>query len=237
MLADSSHRSAGVGALAPGVHAPGTFLAKVVDFIADNLPRWRDHPDRRAVQSERELTDQLSSYLNSAARSTFDAIQFSTEVPDGGCRGRTVDMAIRPAGAPIIVTGRRYTLFDVLLPIECKRLPTPPGRDEREYVYSGSDTRSAGGIQRFKLGAHGSTHGTAVMIGYIQDGGAAQQWLTRVNHWISELETTDATWTAERLAIVAMEKAGVSQLRSLHRREARGGTSIELRHLWVVLGT
>ena len=234
MLADTSTRSAGVGALAPGVHAPGTFLAQVVGFVADNLARWRDHPDRRAVHSERELTDQLSSYLNSAARSSLDAIQFSTEVPDRGRRGRTVDMAIRPSGAPIVVTGRRYTLFDVLLPIECKRLPTPAGRDEREYVSSGDDTRSSGGIQRFKLGAHGSTHTMAMMIGYIQDG-QALQWLTRVNHWISELAGVDATWTDESLALVTTREGGVCELRSLHRRPLRAGADIELRHLWVAL--
>jgi hypothetical protein len=235
VLADAATRSASVGTLAPGAFAPGTFLAQVVAFIATHLARWRDHPDRRPVQSERELTDQLSSYLNSAARSSLDAIQFSTEVPDSGCRGRTVDMAIRPIGAPIVVTGRRYTLFDVILPIECKRLPTPADRDEREYVFSGDDTRSGGGIQRFKQGAHGRAHTMAVMIGYIQDG-PASQWLARVNHWIAELELVDPTWTAERLAMVATSEAGVCELRSLHRRPVRDGAQIELRHLWVTLG-
>ena len=143
-------------------------------------------------------------------------------------------MALRPSGAPIVVAGRRYTLFDVLLPIECKRLPTPAGRDEREYVSSGDDERSSGGIQRFKLGAHGSTHTMAMMIGYIQDG-QAQQWLTRVNHWISELAGIDATWTDESLALVTMREGGVCELRSLHRRPVRAGADIELRHLWVAL--
>ena len=233
MLADSAARSAGHGALAPGVHAPGTLLLQLVDFIADNLPRWRDHPDRRAVHSERELTDQLSSYLNSAARRTLDLVQFLTEVPDSAQRGRFLDIAIKPAGAPIFVTGRRYTLFDVLLPIECKRLPTPKGRDEREYVI-GDAAGSAGGIQRFKLGAHGSAHAMAVMIGYIQEG-QAPQWLTRVNQWIAEIAEVDALWADERL--VAMEQSAVHRLRSLHRRQARGSASIELRHLWIALAS
>ena len=83
-----------------------------------------------------------------------------------------LDISVQPCGRLILVEGRRYTQFDTLLPIECKRLPMPiPGdrrRDEREYVTSGSGT--TGGIQRFKLGAHGSSHSLGVMIGYIQDG-------------------------------------------------------------------
>ncbi len=236
MLADSVPRSPGVGALAPGVHAPGTLLMQLVEFIADNLPRWRDHPDRRPVHSERELTDQLSSYLNSAARRSLDLVQFLTEVPDAGQRGRFLDIAVKPSGAPIVVTGRRYTLFDVLLPIECKRLPTPQGRDEREYVAAGEGP-GAGGIQRFKLGAHGSTHALALMIGYIQEG-QAPQWLTRVNHWLAELGETDALWADEHLApMTPMAEQEVQRLRSLHRRQPRGSASIELRHLWIALAS
>lgn len=233
MLADSATRSPGVGSLAPGVHAPGTLLLQIVEFIADNLPRWRDHPDRRPVHSERELTDQLSSYLNSVARRSLDLVQFLTEVPDSSHRGRFLDIAIKPSGAPIIVTGRRYTLFDVLLPIECKRLPTPQGRDEREYVIAG-EASNFGGIQRFKLGVHGSAHALAVMIGYIQEG-QAPQWLTRVNQWLAEVGEADALWADERLAPVAMEASAVHRLRSLHRRQPRGSANIELRHLWIAL--
>jgi hypothetical protein len=186
-----------------------------------------------------QLNDQLSSYLNSAARQLpLDAIQFCDRGPRQRLqRGRTVDIAaIRPIGAPIVVDRPPlHPEFDVILPIECKRLPTPADRDEREYVFSGDDTRSGGGIQRFKQGAHGRAHTMAVMIGYIQDG-PASQWLARVNHWIAELELVDPTWTAERLAMVATSEAGVCELRSLHRRPVRDGAQIELRHLWVTLG-
>src|SRR5262245_11766139 len=106
MLADAATRSLGLGSLAPGVHAPGTFLMQIVHFIADHLPRWRDHPDRPSVQSERELTAQLGAYLNSAARKSLDVVQFRTEVPDSVQRGRSIDVAAQPSGAPIVVAGR-----------------------------------------------------------------------------------------------------------------------------------
>lgn len=235
MLADTPVRSPGFGTLAPGVLARGTFLSRVIDFIAEHLPRWRDNPDRPHVQNERELTAQLSSYLNSAARNgPLDIVQFRTEVPDTINKSRSLDITVQPCGPPIVVEGRRYTLFDVLLPIECKRLPTPSnsGRDEREYVTSG-ETVAAGGIQRFKLGAHGSTHGVGVMIGYIQDSQPPAHWLRLINHWLIEIGNTDEFWNGEQL--VAESEAGVVQrLRSSHRRKGCE-PSVELLHLWIAL--
>jgi hypothetical protein len=235
MLADSRARSPGLGSLASGVHAPHTFLLQLVDFIAEHLPRWRDHPDRRAVHSERDLTSQLCAYLNSAARRSLDVVQFTAEVPDSVQRGRSLDVAVQPCGAPIIVMGRSYTLFDILLPIECKRLPPPAGtgRDEREYVTVG-DGSTAGGIQRFKLGAHGAAHAMAVMIGYIQEGDA-EQWLYRINRWLLEASLADSFWAGEQLTAVAAEAGAVHRFRSIHRREVHGGGRIEIWHLWIAL--
>lgn len=233
MLADTPTRSPGLGSPGPGVLAQGTFLARVIDFIVEHLPSWRDNPDRPQVQNEDELTDQLSTYLNSAARfSALDYVQFRTEVPDSVNKRRSLDLAVQPCGQPLIVEGRRYTLFDVLLPIECKRLPTPGGhgRDEREYVSSGV---SAGGIQRFKLGAHGSNHPLGVMIGYIQDDQPAY-WLGAINHWLLEAGETNVFWAGEQL-VAESTTGSVQRLRSTHRRSARG-TSIELLHLWISCG-
>lgn len=230
MLADTLMRSPGLGSPGPGVLTQGTFLARVIDFIVEHLPCWRDDPDRPQVHTEPELTDQLSTYLNSAARSSpLDYVQFRTEVPDSVNKGRRLDLAVQPCGQPLIVEGRRYTLFDVLLPIECKRLPTPRGhgREEREYVSSGV---SAGGIQRFKLGAHGSIHPLGVMIGYIQDDQPAR-WLGAINHWLLEIGQTNSFWADEQL-VAEPTSGAVQRLRSTHRRSARG-TSIELLHLWI----
>lgn len=237
MLADTTARTPGLGALAPGVLARGTFLARVVDFIADNLPRWRDSPDRPPVQSERELTAQLGAWLNSAARrGGLDVVQFRTEVPDPVQRGRSLDIAVQPCGPPLLVEGRRYTLFDILLPIECKRLPTPPdpGRDDREYV--ASDSAAAGGIQRFKLGAHGAAHAHGLMIAYIQDDRPPAHWQRVINHWMLEIGATDPFWAGEQLTADPDPDAPgpVQRLRSTHRRHPRD-TPIELTHLWIAI--
>lgn len=233
MLADSSSHSPGSGVLAPGVHRPGTFLQRVIEFVAEQLPGWRDDPDRPQLRSERELTAQLGVYLNSAARSGLDVVQFQTETPDDAQHGRIVDLTALPSGQPLYVAGRRYTKFQVLLPIECKRLPTPedPRRDPREYVATGEHAR--GGIQRFKLGFHGAMHSVAVIIAYIQAEDAAA-WVRRVNGWISELADADSAWAGEMLEVDATSGA-VHRARSRHSRGGSGRAAIELQHLWIEL--
>jgi hypothetical protein len=238
MLADSLDRPVGVGALAKGVLLPGTFLLRIIDFVADQLPLWLRHPHRPSAESERVLSDQLCSHLNSAARDSFDFIQFSAEVPDSVHHGRSLDVAAKPSGVEAVITieGKRYTQFDVLLPIECKRLPTPRdgGRDEREYVTTDGG-RTTGGIQRFKLGAHGSAHDLAAMIGFIQDG-EAEHWCTQINQWLAEEAKRDHEWSDEQLtpASVRASMTVVYRLRSRHRRRS-GLPPIELQHLWVLV--
>ncbi len=171
MLADIS-TSVQASQLDPEVHLSGTARYALLDFIAEELPRWRDHPDRKPVESETTLTSGLCEHLNSAAyRSAgWSRIQFRTEVRDEIKQGRAIDLAPKPCAAIIFIEGRRHTQFDTLLPIECKRLPTPKekDRDEREYVITNPGT--TGGIQRFKFGHHGADHKVGAIIGYIQEG-------------------------------------------------------------------
>jgi len=212
----------------------GAFLGSIVNFIAEHLPLWRDHPDRRQVKAERELTTQLIAFLNSAARSgSLDIVQFIPEAPDSVERQRSLDISVQPCGRSILVEGCRYTQFDTLLPIECKRLPMPGDhrRDEREYVTSSSGT--SGGIQRFKLGAHGSSHSLGVMIGYIQDGRSYSLWLDAINTWLREVAREDPQWVGEALIAERLSDV-VHRLRSSHRRTA-SRSDVELRHLWIHL--
>ena len=231
MLADSPARSPSSGALGPWIHRPGTFLHQLIEFVAEHLPDWRDDPDRPQLRSERELTAQLGMYLNAAARSGLDVVQFQIETPDDVQHGRSLDLTALPSGQPMYVAGRRYTKFQVLLPMECKRLPTPddPRRDPREYVTTGEFAR--GGIQRFKLGFHGATHSVAVIIAYIQAENA-EAWVRRINDWIAELARVDPSWVGETLTVHATTGA-VHRARSLHSRDASGRAAIELQHLWI----
>lgn len=233
MLADfqiSGH----TGKFGPEIQLPGAARYALLDFIADELPRWRDHPGRKPKTAETALTDQLCDHLNSAARTSVSWVQFRTEVPDEVKRGRAIDLAPKPCGAVLVIDGRRHTQFDMLLPIECKRLPTPKGpkRDEREYVVTRIGSR--GGIQRFKFGHHGAAHRVAAMIAYVQEE-TFSHWLTQVNGWIRGLSSeADSDWSAsDALRQVKEDSAvGLCTLRSRHQRPGELEAT-DLRHLWV----
>jgi hypothetical protein len=224
------------GKLEPEVQLPGTARYALLDFIADELPRWRDHPERKPETSETALTGQLSDHLNSAARTStgWSRVQFRTEVRDEVRPGRAIDLAPKPCAAVLIIEGRRHTQFDTLLPIECKRLPTPKekDRDEREYVVTA--TGSTGGIQRFKFGHHGAGHRVAAMIAYVQEQ-TFSHWLTQVNTWIGDLSSlTDSAWSASD-GLKPLKDDSTAGLCTLHSHHQRGGglEEIELQHLWI----
>jgi hypothetical protein len=236
MLANRPNGSRQIGALDRDVQQPATFRHALIDFIADELPRWRDRPDRRAETSETVLTSQLCAHLNSVARHSdgWDILEFRVEERDEHERGRKVDLVAAPSGAAIIIEGRRHVDFDSLMPVECKRLPTPNGadRDEREYVINRHGT--TGGIQRFKAGNHGAGHKVGAMIAYIQQE-TSEFWNTRVAEWVNELIARgEQGWTAKDLLRLEQDDATrqVAILSSSHTRE-KGLPELELRHLWI----
>ena len=239
MLAESSNTIASSGNLRPDLYLPATFRHALLVFIADQLPRWRDEPQRSTETAETILTSQLCAYLSSVAHHSagWDCLQFRTETPDEQHRNRKIDLVPSPRGAIIWVEGRRHTEFDALLPIECKRLPTPKDarRDEREYVFSRHS--STGGIQRFKAGHHGAAHEVGAMIAYIQDGTIAL-WNQRVASWIMDVvRSAEPGWTTADLLQMDRDDqtSGVAVLHSLHSRAA-GLRTIRLQHLWVRMG-
>lgn len=238
MLANSLSSHVQSGALGKDVHLKMASLYELLGFIVDELPRWRDRPDRKNLSSETALTSQLCGHLNSAARRStgWDFLQFRIEEADEQQKGRKIDLIASPCDATVWVEGRKCIDFDILLPIECKRLPIPKGkdRDEREYVINRKTT--TGGIQRFKAGLHGSKHTLAAMIAYVQEETAAV-WHGRVASWIEELSTTgNPGWTANDFLHIesANEDTCLSIYRSSHTR-AKGLPDIELRHLWIAM--
>jgi hypothetical protein len=228
--------SANVGALNGDVQKPATFRHELLGFIANEMPRWRDRPDRPAEISETILTSQLCAHLNTAARRSvgWDILQFTVEKADERHKGRKIDLAPSPSGTVISIEGRRHTEFDSLMPIECKRLPTPKGtdRDEREYVFSRFS--STGGVQRFKAGDHGADHTSGAMIGYLQEE-TTSVWEGRVAAWIGDLiDAAQPGWSpADLLSVERRDpEQRLAVFRSHHARQ-NGLEEIELRHLWI----
>ncbi|MCF8177700.1 MAG: hypothetical protein K9J74_04270 [Sulfuritalea sp.] len=236
MLANSADHHVQSGALNKEVHLRAASLHELIDFIADELPRWRDHPDRSKQTSETALTSQLCSHLTTASRFSpgWDILQFRVEEPDEFQKGRKIDLVASPCGPTIWIEGRRCTQFDTLLPIECKRLPTPKDKDRDEWEYVINRKATTGGIQRFKAGNYGAVHGLAAMIAYIQEDSPVV-WYSRLNTWIKELDgSVYMGWTVKDMLHSGPLDArpNLATFRSSHSRE-RGLPDIDIRHLWI----
>lgn len=236
MLADGGGRRAHAGTLDAGIHLPGEWITSLVNFIGSVLPSWRDDPARPILTSETALTAQLCAHLTSVSRHApgWDSVQFKREEPDEQVGNRSIDIAVSPTGTVISIEGREYTEYQTILPIECKRLPTPSGtsRDEREYLYSQLST--TGGVQRFKVGFHASRHSRAAMIGYIQDRDISL-WAAQLDKWTEGLES-DAVegWSAaDKLKLV--EHCTASRTASLKSNHSRAADldCIAVDHLWI----
>ena len=236
VLADGDDASVQAGTLDGDIHLPGEWLSSLVGFIAVTLPGWRDDPKRPTRTGETGLTAQLCARLNSVSRHSpgWDFLQFRREEPDAIRAGRSIDLVVAPSGALIWIAGREYCEYRALLPIECKRLPTPIGksRDEREYVVSRFN--STGGIQRFKAGHHAAAYARAAMIGYVQDRNIPF-WLTQVEAWIDGLvAATVKGWSVDDKLRLATHRTSnrVASLQSNHQRDS-GLDPILIDHLWI----
>lgn len=218
------------------IHLPATAKLELIDFIAEELPIWRDHPDRPSKTAETSLTEHLCDHLNGATyySEEWSHVQFRTETGDETNAGRKIDLTVKPRAGALILEGRRHSQFDSLFPIECKRLPTPKekDRDEREYVITEPGT--TGGVQRFKFGHHGASHSFAAMIAFVQER-TLPHWAEQVNQWILSLaQRPNSVWkSSDELQCLRNDSlAKLSILRSVHQRiDALG--ECELRHLWI----
>lgn len=236
MLADENIHLSHVGVLESNLYLPREWLSSLIAFVAAALPGWRDDPHRSWQTSERILTAQLCAYLNGLTRHTqgWDFLQFRQEEPDDTNAGRSLDLAVAPSGTVVWLEGREYSEYQALLPIECKRLPTPlgPKRDEREYLYSRFST--TGGVQRFKDGHHAAAHARAAMIGYVQCKDITF-WKRQLDQWIEALVLeAKLGWSdGDKFVIDEHDIAiRVASLRSTHARRA-GLDPITLDHVWI----
>jgi hypothetical protein len=235
VLADHAEPNVQSGGLDPNLHLPAAWRLALLEFIATELPKWRDDPKRPVETAETSLTSRLCAHMNSATRKSggWDFLQFRVEEPDEIVGGRKLDLVPAPSAATIWIDGREYTQYTPLIPIECKRLPIPASatRDEREYLYSAHS--STGGIQRFKAGHHGAAHTIGAMIGYIQSQDI-DFWDAQIRAWLQGLvDTAVDGWAVEdELHVTKHDAAARSALlESVHRRNSL--PDIRLHHLWI----
>ncbi len=219
------------GKITSGIARVDTLALSTISFVYEQLPSWRDDPDRPDEIAEDKLNLQLCKYLDTRARFDFPMVRFDREEPQT-CR-RRVDLAASPAKTTKI-GARTHTIYDPFLVLEGKRLPAPSSAREREYV-TGLEERT-GGIQRFKLGLHGANMVLATMIAFIQEK-SPSDWYGEVNKWIVELGDSSmkdvCIWSADETLSSTDENQskGVARYLSAHSREKLD--KITIHHLWV----
>lgn len=237
MIADEFHPNPALGNLDAEVLELGAFCREIVSFIERELLLWRQRPEIAQVEGEPCLNQSLCLHLDRASRHRFDSIRFLQEPIQS--TGRNADIGVLPVNA-IVVEGIGYQDYEQLLPIECKRLPTPRGsrRSDLEYVH-GLPGQRTGGIERFKLGLHGRENWHGLMIAYVQATSFAH-WRTTINTRLAEMAADGSTarlWSpAEALsACESPANLEVARFKSQHRRLQPPCCSaqVDMEHLWV----
>jgi hypothetical protein len=235
MIADAQQPHPCIGKPDDEFLAADAFHQAIIGFIERELPLWRDRPDRPPVTDERRLNETLCDHLDCAARHSFDSIRFCHEPYQTS--GRAADLAVKP-GKQIFVEGVGYSVFEQLLPIECKRLPTPPDkrRSGCEYVH-GLPGHRTGAIERFKHGLHGPTNRRALIIAYVQ-AGTFEHWLNVINDRLQRLaenNADDGLW--KPIETLTRTTPDCCKSMSRHRRLQQNcsSPSVLIEHLWVLM--
>ena len=203
------------------------FIESIIIFVYEHLCRWRNSKNWLNNENEKELNSDLVKGLEWYARTEGFPANFFTDEPQEG--KRTVDLIACHYDKNIENFDEAITVF------ECKRLSSSiRGKRKDEYVTGHEDT--GGGIQRFKLEAHGKDHNIAGMIGYIQTG-TSPEWLESINNCINGLsdkpDWDGLIWSKnEQINTIKQdEKTGKYHGKSLHPRQTK--SDITIHHLWV----
>lgn len=233
MIADEQPLHPFVGSPDETLLDADAFHEAIVTFIEQELPVWRDRMDRPDADDEPRLNESLCDHLDCAARHSFDIIRFTHEPLQ--TPGRAADLAVKPV-SEILVGTSAYSIFEQLLPIECKRLPTPRDnkRSDCEYVH-GVPGHRTGAIERFKHRLHGPTNDRAMIIGYVQSE-SFDHWLTTINARLTQFAAKgvdDGLWAPSEIIATAATSNGsdLRRLKSSHRRT--GSSAVHIRHLWL----
>ena len=111
--------------------------------------------------------------------------------------------------------------------IECKRLPAPDKRREKEYVIG---DKNNGGIERYKTEKHGKNLNESGMLGFVEKK-TFSFWQQCINTWILDLSVISNVWQADENLEAVENKEDFMLLKSLaHRTSLK---DICLHHLWI----
>jgi hypothetical protein len=190
--------------------------------VYQHLDKWRDNPRLPNGISEPILNPDLPKYLN--ACKTELNIQFAHEEPQG--KRRIVDLS---------VSYKDEDYYNEIITVfECKQIPEIEKDRKDEYVTGHKET--SGGIQRFKLKAHGKDHNIVGMIGYVQKKNC-MEWQKEINNCIDSLcgiqDENGLSWsTHEHLSEIEFDITN-QKYHGVSNHPRSGIPEITIHHLWV----
>jgi hypothetical protein len=211
--------------------SPNAQFKRVIGFLKTHLPQFAESILTTGIYNENGLNSRCSRFITNAAKKK-DFFANSESMEDETCgNSPKVDIGIYLKVDDIEIDPPLITV------LEGKRLTTKlvPER-RREYVIGGEKNGKhiqCGGIERFKLGIHGTGPGPAGMIGYIQDG-KPDNWQTKINTWICELcrQSYDPEWSMQEQLEHRKTNGRVSEYSSI---VIRVKNALHLTHLWIDL--
>jgi len=112
--------------------------------------------------------------------------------------------------------------------LESKILPAPTKNREQEYVIGEKEN---GGIERFKIGKHGTGFDECGIIGFVRDKDF-NHWEKKINEWIKDLSMKDSFWNIDEKVVPQEKNRYYSYLISFaHRIKSN---DVRLHHFWLI---
>ena len=135
------YTASGQGQISQGIDA-NLLVKKIEEFVLNELPNWRNDPNRSSHDSENILNSELCDFLAVQARHKLAMVRFKHQPADETKPRRHLDFAAQPD-----FTAEGYSIYRPIVVFEGKRLPAPSKKRQHEYVTG--LTEISGGIQRF----------------------------------------------------------------------------------------
>lgn len=193
----------------------GLIIKKAIEFIEETIIGFQEEYINADKDSEEKISEYLVQYLIYKANIDGVVFIFTREAIQKQKKGND-----RRADIGVLRLPFDRSPFFI---IEAKRLPTPGAKRKKEYVIGGVEREHSGGIERFKLGLHGSEHEKSAIIAYVEKE-EFKFWVDEINSWIDELISLgpqhNICWTQEDKLVDEIELAPkkISKFRGSHSR-------------------
>lgn len=173
-------------------------------------------PNLNETQYAQEFVAELERTLRKMEIPLCVQREYSDIYTEGADTQRAVDFYFYPA--------EQGTSKKSLFSVEAKRLPAPGGSErEKEYVLG-----AGGGIERFKIEAHGKGLPNCGMLAFVEKQNFAH-WYSTINSWITDA-TLSKFWSVEECLTDFTSHETWAKSVSIVKRAS---DNLNLLHFWI----